>query len=161
MLQKVLLDAASLALLFSAVTDIKFRTIYNSVSLFIFVVSLVCAFERGEFSEELLAIGVLAPIFYAFWIFRVLGGGDVKLLLAVIPLVPINDLLSLFMSISLCGVLVAVICLMRSKIGWPGTRSTMSTKNGEKVAAHLVVSVPYGVAIALGVIVETLKILEM
>lgn len=157
MLRYIALDAASFLLVFSACTDIHARKIYNSASLLIFVLSIFVSCARGDFLKEMIAVILLFPVFYTLWIFRIFGGGDVKLILAVIPLVPLCDLVSLFLSISIAGVFVALCCLIVSALSQRNSSFQASLQNIFVFRVKSSMSVPYGVAIAMGVLVETFK----
>lgn len=157
MLQCIALNAASFLLVLSAGTDIRSRTIYNSVSLCIFVLAILVAYTRGDCLREILAVIFLFPLFYVLWILRIFGGGDVKLILAVIPLVPLCRLVSLFLSISIAGMFVALCCMAVPLLGRWSNKPKASLREVSALRMKSPISVPYGVAIAVGVLVETFR----
>lgn len=84
-------------------------------------------------------------------------GGDVKLILAVIPLVPLYRLVSLFLSISIAGMFVALCCMAVPLLGRWSNKPTSSLREVSALCMKSPISVPYGVAIAVGVLVETFR----
>ncbi|WP_291365425.1 A24 family peptidase [Acetobacter sp. UBA5411] len=157
MLQCIALNAASFLLVFSAGTDIRSRKIYNSVSLCIFFLAILVSYERGDLIKEIITVIFIFPFFYILWILRIFGGGDVKLILAVIPLVPLCHLISLFLSISMAGVFVALCCIAVSLSDKCSGEAEASLRGVSALRMRSPISVPYGVAIAMGVLVETFK----
>lgn len=157
MLQCIALNAASFLLVFSAGTDIRSRKIYNSVSICIFFLAMLVSYERGDLIKEVTAVILMFPFFYILWILRVFGGGDVKLILAIIPLVPLSHLISLFFLISIAGVFVALSCIAVSLFDKCSGEAETSLRGVSALRMRSPISVPYGVAIAMGVLVETFK----
>ncbi|MCH4090136.1 A24 family peptidase [Acetobacter sp.] len=157
MLQYIALGAASFLLIFSAGTDIYSRRIYNSASFCIFFLAILVAHGRGDLTEEMVAVILIFPFLYTLWILRIFGGGDVKFILAVIPLVPLCRLVSMFLSISVAGIFVALCCLAVSRLGKWDQKYSVSLSGVSALRVKSPVSVPYGVAIAMGVLVETFR----
>ncbi len=157
MLQDIIYFAVSSVLLFSALTDLRTRTIYNSASGIVLLLSFLSAGGRGEISASSFIFLILAPFFYALWVLRILGGGDVKLLAALIPLVPPSHLFGLFFSIALAGAVLAIFYVIYFFLASGMRRCWRSDSLCPAGALQVGVSphmpgLPYGVAIAVGTI---------
>ncbi|MBV1836767.1 A24 family peptidase [Acetobacter estunensis] len=143
MLYNLFIVLASLSLFYAAGTDIYRRSIYNWTVLVVFFMSLGVAVIRGDALCSLLVTVSLAPFLYILWRCHLFGGGDVKLMIGLIPIVPISGLLSLFLSIAVAGSVVAGMCLawhwIKFVTGWGSI--------GDQ-------TVPYGVAIAAGTFIN-------
>ncbi|GEN62799.1 prepilin peptidase [Acetobacter oeni] len=158
MLRDLIFSAVSFSLLIAALTDLKTRTISNSVSVVVIVLSFLAAWDRGGLSASIFVFFILAPVFYLLWILRVFGGGDVKLLISLIPLVPPGRLFSLFFTIALVGAILAVVYITRFMALGLSRRNQINVKYSRDKQLNSVASrlpeLPYGVAIAVGTIIN-------
>ncbi|WP_166316224.1 A24 family peptidase [Acetobacter estunensis] len=133
----------SLSLICVVVTDIYRRSIYNWTVLVIFLMSLGLAVLRGDALCCLLVAVGLVPVLYVLWRCHLFGGGDVKLMIGLVPVVPVAGLLSLFLSIAVAGSIVAGACLAWRWIKLVTGRGDIGDQ-----------TVPYGVAIAAGTFIN-------
>lgn len=156
--QSFLFFAVLSVLVFAAVTDVRARIIYNSAPVAVLGLSFLAAWQRGEMVEAGAAFLVVFILFYGLWLFRLLGGGDVKLLVSLAPLLPVAQLFSLYFYISLCGAGLALVYAagfyISSKrgcqdcgpgVGDGGTRTRVRAGTP---------ALPYGVAIAVGTMIQ-------
>ncbi|MBS2031562.1 MAG: prepilin peptidase [Deltaproteobacteria bacterium] len=164
--QIVLYAVLGLALVISAVTDIKSRLIYDVITLPTILLSLLIRLVHGGPINPLtntwgLASG-LAGLFIGFGVFFVMmltGGmmaGDVKLMAAVGAALGIPGVVSALMFTALVGGLEAILVVV-----WKGSLVDTFVNMGRKLAHALRIKrmdgppaektyVPYGVAIAVG-----------
>lgn len=162
-----------LLVLQAAVTDLSKRRIYNLPTLIALIAGLVIGYLRGgwgEFSlapESLLQLSFINSLagawvmFFLFFIAYIAGGmgaGDAKLVAGVGALGGLSFSLWSLMHIALAGIPLAIICLILKgdvvggmrrairgmlRLKW---RKTDTEQMGEPV------TIPYAVAICLGVI---------
>ncbi|NHO33622.1 A24 family peptidase [Acetobacter fallax] len=158
MLQNIIFFAVSAVLLVSAFTDLRARIIYNSAPAIVIALSFLSACNRGEFILSIQVVLVFSPFLYLLWVFRILGGGDVKLLISLLPLVSIPHLFSLFFSIALTGTVLAAGYLIRFFLlsgVWRVRRDAeYHGKNSQTVISPQLPGLPYAVAIAFGTILN-------
>ena len=98
---------------------------------------------------------VFAVAFLLFWR-GVLGGGDAKLVAAMVLIIGYDDLFGFLLLMSACGGALALAILARDKIrhqplilSRPGKIPSTTQARGDSTAAERS-TVPYGVAIAAG-----------
>jgi prepilin peptidase CpaA len=132
------LGALAIALLVSVYTDIRYRLIYNKITLFIALLAPIYWYATGSFTLTGVGIHLLtaAIVFFLFALafrFGAMGGGDVKLFAALALWWPWLDVIRLILYASILGALVTIIFLMIHKV---------KQKDGRA-------RIPYGVAIAL------------
>jgi Flp pilus assembly protein protease CpaA len=78
--------AIALALVFSCLTDLRYRIVCDEVSLVVFVASLVLFVSRDlPSSYEWLAYGAIVVAVLGAAMAGVMGGGDAKLVFALLP----------------------------------------------------------------------------
>jgi prepilin peptidase CpaA len=129
--------------------DLRARRIPNVLSAAIAMLGLVRMFLSSDPTRTIHTAGASAAVFAAgfllFWR-GVLGGGDVKLLAAMVLLVGYRDLVGFLFLMSMCGGVLALAILARHKLRLLGRRPTRWT--ARQVSAPAQPTVPYGVAIA-------------
>ncbi|HAT8492640.1 TPA: prepilin peptidase [Vibrio vulnificus] len=101
---QVLLVALSFTVIY---TDIRTRTISHSICFSVAFVCLLLAVLRGDVFILGPVLILLAGVFLTFW--RLLGGGDSKLLAAYAIAIPPSDLPTLLIGIALLGGVIAVL----------------------------------------------------
>jgi prepilin peptidase CpaA len=133
-----LLSGLAIALLVSIYTDIRYRLIFNKVTLPIALAAPLFWYATGSFTLTEIGIHLLtgAVVFGFFAIafnFGAMGGGDVKLFAALALWFSWTEVFRLVLYASIIGALVTIIFLVIHKL---------EQKDGR-------VRVPYGVAISL------------
>ena len=132
-----LLGGLAIALLFSIYSDIRYRLIYNKVTLAIAAAAPAYWYATGSFGLTdiglHLLVGALAFAFFAFFFYLgMMGGGDVKLFAALSLWFHWIVVLRMMFYASLAGGAVTIIFLIIHKL---------KQKDGPP-------RIPYGVAIA-------------
>ncbi|MFN3620335.1 prepilin peptidase [Sphingorhabdus sp.] len=133
----VTLGALAIALLVSIYTDIRYRLIYNKVTIGIAVVAPIYWFATGgltapEIGIHLLTAAITFAFFAAAFHFGAMGGGDVKLFAALALWFHWIDVIRLILYASIIGALVTIIFLVIHKLKQRDGRAR----------------IPYGVAIS-------------
>lgn len=132
------LGGLAIALLVSIYTDIRYRLIYNKITLSITIAAPLFWFATGGFSLPQIGIHLFTAIviFACFTIafhFGAMGGGDVKLFTALALWFHWIEVIRLVLYASLIGALVTLIFLIIHKLKQRDGRAR----------------IPYGVAISL------------
>jgi prepilin peptidase CpaA len=133
-----LLGGLAIGLMFSVYSDIRYRLIYNKVTYTIAIVAPLFWFATGGWGLTDIGIHLLVAVctfglFAAFFVFGMMGAGDVKLLTALALWFNWTDVMEMLLYTSLLGGAVTIIFLILHKL---------KKKNGK-------VQIPYGVAISL------------
>ena len=138
------LAALVLLLLWVCLTDVRYRLITNRTVIAIALLALPYWLLRGMTAEEAwrqVAVVAAATVFFGLlwqaghWLGRrLIGGGDVKLLIALALWLPPIAYLNMLLVMSLVGALLAIVVLAANR----------------DRQARLTARVPYGVAIAAG-----------
>ncbi len=133
-----LLGGLAIGLIFSVYTDIRYRLIYNKVTLPIALAAPLFWFATGQLDWTSigfhLLIGFCVLILFAiFFALRMMGGGDVKLLVAFSLWFDWIEVIRMLFYTSLIGGAVTIVFLFIHKV---------KKQDGK-------VRIPYGVAIAL------------
>lgn len=121
--------------------DLRFRQLPNGLNLLILITGLVSLFTAGLSSElmldHLLAMIIVSTIglfvFYCGW----LGGGDIKLAIALSIWLGTSKLVSFFVVLSLAGGLLAILLLAYNLVA-------------KQLHLHTITTLPYGLAIVTG-----------
>lgn len=134
----VTLGGLAIALIVCIYTDIRYRLIFNKITLPIALAAPIYWYATGGFSPAEIGIhlltAVLVLIFFAFaFRFGAMGGGDVKLFAALALWWPWLDVVRLILFASIIGALVTIIFLAIHKIKQRDGRAR----------------IPYGVAISI------------
>lgn len=133
-----LLGGLAIALIVSIYTDIRYRLIFNKITLPIALAAPVYWYATGSFTPMGIGMhlltGVITFAFFALW-FRLgmMGGGDVKLFAALGLWFHWTDVMTMVLYASVLGALVTIIFLAIHKLRQGVGRAR----------------IPYGVAIAL------------
>jgi prepilin peptidase CpaA len=133
-----LLSGLAIALLVSIYTDIRYRLIFNKITLPIALAAPLFWYATGSFTLAEIGIHLMtAAIVFGFFAiafhFGAMGGGDVKLFAALALWFSWTEVFRLVLYASILGALVTIIFLVIHKV---------KQKDGR-------VRVPYGVAISL------------
>lgn len=134
-----LLIALAIALLFAAFTDIRRRQIDNWLNLVIALGAPAFWWSQGyalwpDIALQLvIAVGAFA-VFAALFAFKVMGGGDVKLLTALALWIPFFEYMQLLLIMSITGGVLTIALVF-----WHTARHQRDR-----------IAIPYGVAIAFG-----------
>lgn len=134
----VTLGGLAIALIVSIYTDIRYRLIFNKITLPIAVAAPLYWYATGGFSPAEIGIHLLTAVlvFILFAIafrFGAMGGGDVKLFAALALWWPWVDVVRMILFASIIGALVTIIFVMIHKI---------KQRDGKA-------RIPYGVAISI------------
>ena len=133
-----LLAGLAIALIVSIYTDIRYRLIFNKITLSIAIAAPLFWYASGDFTLTAIGIHLLTAVitfaFFALWFrFGMMGGGDVKLFAALALWFPWIDVVRMVLYASILGALVTIIFVMIHKLRQGVGRAR----------------IPYGVAIAL------------
>jgi prepilin peptidase CpaA len=132
------LGGLAIALLVSIYTDIRYRLIFNKITLSIALAAPLYWYATGGFTPaeigiHLLTAGITFGFFAIAFHFGAMGGGDVKLFAALALWFSWTEVLRLVLYASVIGALVTIIFLIIHKLKQQDGR----------------VRVPYGVAISI------------
>jgi prepilin peptidase CpaA len=111
LLPAVLVALCVALLLFAAVHDVIARTIPDLVPLGILTSALALNLLSGSILLPLAATAAVAAVTLLLYWLRLMGGGDVKLLVAVAFLLPPDDVPKAALAIALAGGLLALLFL--------------------------------------------------
>lgn len=134
-----LLGGLAIGLIYSVYSDVKYRLIYNNVTLPIALAAPFYWVATGNFGISEIAVHLLTAflvfiLFAAFMWFGMMGGGDVKLFAALALWFDWASVVNMMLITSLAGGIVTIVFLAIHKF----------RKNDGPV------KIPYGVAISLG-----------
>ena len=132
------LVALAIALLVSIYTDIKYRLIFNKITLPIALAAPLYWYATGGFTLSAIGIHLLTAALTLFFFaiafrFGAMGGGDVKLFAALALWFEWIDVIRLILYASILGAVVTIIFMMIHKL---------KQRDGKA-------RIPYGVAISL------------
>jgi prepilin peptidase CpaA len=138
--------------------DIRTRRIPNELVVAILALAAFRIALAGDPSAALYtlaaSVALFAATFLLFWR-GLLGGGDVKLLVATGFLIGYHDLFQFLFVMSICGALVALAVVAHNRLGQrAATGPALEDQEPPEPPARL--TVPYGVAIAAAGIVTLL-----
>jgi prepilin peptidase CpaA len=129
--------AVGILLLAAAISDLRSRTISNKLNLAIALAALPMWFVGGlslwpdAMMQVAAAFGVFL-LFFALFAFGAMGGGDVKMIAAMMLWVPLSLMLPALIVMAIAGGILSAVMLIKAKA------------NRDKAQME----VPYGVAIA-------------
>jgi prepilin peptidase CpaA len=159
----ILLTAAFVgALGLAAVTDLRTRRIPNLLTVSALAVALVlrAALGGGALLDGLAGVGIAMLVMLPLFALRGVGGGDAKLMMVVGAFLGPKGFLVALLATALVGGAMSVIAAARAGVLLPVLYNTGDLaknlvtlgRRGERVtlASPGALSVPYGVAIALG-----------
>jgi|SRR6056300_1747179 len=123
----------SLLVLLSCI-DVYKRIIPNTFNILIFIITLTTAALASDtiWSEVFTRFAILFIPLFTLYLLGVMGAGDVKLILALLPIIPFNALTDFAVYTVFFGALLAIFVLVY-------IRSTPAAQHR---------TVPYGVAIS-------------
>lgn len=135
----ILFGALALLLAVAAVGDLRTRTIPNwlNAAIALLAIPFWWSIALPLWPDILLQIGVAVVVFGLFaLLFQMgaMGGGDVKLVAALVLWLPLGAVLNLIIVMSIAGGVLTLVMLVRHRLA--------------KHEHHL--EIPYGVAIVLG-----------
>jgi prepilin peptidase CpaA len=143
-----------------AYTDLTERKIYNKVTATILLCFLFYASmepERINFLINLLWAAVVFLFFFVGFIFRKIGGGDVKLATVTMLWAGPDYAVEYLVIMAFAGGAIGVISVNPiTKYTWAGLQTAIG-KNRGMTMATAIDSVPYGLAIAVGGSVPLMK----
>jgi prepilin peptidase CpaA len=137
--------------------DIRTRRIPNELVVAILALAAFRIALTGDPSAALYtlaaSVALFAATFLLFWR-GLLGGGDVKLLVATGFLIGYHDLFQFLFVMSICGALVALAVVAHKRLGGAAAAAALEHQEPPEPPARL--TVPYGVAISAAGIVTLL-----
>jgi len=154
LLQKTIAYVSMVLLAVAAYTDIKTFRIPNALVVAIAALGILRLVLLGNPITATYAVGAALLVFFVGCVlfrYRIVGGGDVKLLTATIPLIWYRDLFNFLALMSIIGALLAVVVVL--------VHNYLPLVSGPRLAARLPkgrLPVPYGVAISFAGIVTLL-----
>ena len=133
-----LLAGLAIALIMSIYTDIRYRLIFNKITLPIALAAPLYWYASGGFTLQEIGIHLITgaatfAFFALLFRFGMMGGGDVKLFTALALWFPWTDVVRMVLYASLLGAVVTIVFLMIHKLRQGVGRAR----------------IPYGVAISL------------
>lgn len=150
-----------LALVFSCLTDLRYRIVCNEISLTVLGAALILFASRDLPSAfEWLAYSAVVIAVLGAAMAGVMGGGDTKLILALLPSLTAFGCLQFVVVTSICGGLLGIVVLGASRLlrrYRPGTAVTARRRGAlaqwlrhEAARLRRGRSIPYVPAIAFG-----------
>lgn len=146
----------------SVVLDLRSRRIPNLVTLPAFVLALGL---RGLIGGEALLAGlagaaIALAVGLTLFAIGALGGGDGKLMMAMGAFLGVDRLLAAFVLMALSGGVLALIEIVRNRAVFStlfNIQEIVASRSGAGISlrnmdSHAMITVPYGVAIAVGAI---------
>jgi prepilin peptidase CpaA len=147
---------ATLLLVYVAVIDIATRSIRNEICLVVALLGIAGQFARPmQIAESLIAATILFLLLLVIYQRGIIGGGDVKLLVALAIGLPLMGVFKLLTVTTLAGGVLALVHLMMRVLPYPRLAPAGSSFVRRVYAIerwrHLRhAPLPYGVAIACG-----------
>lgn len=141
-------------LLVAAVSDIQSMRIPNLIPLAVvgalLAVLLITAAPPEAYMDAALSSLIGLGVGYGFFRLKLMGGGDGKLFAASAAWFSAGALLSVGFFVSLAGIIVALAAL-----AFRSVRPAAASPIGGRLRAALKAPIPYGVAIAVGVVIAS------
>ncbi|MBR0690078.1 prepilin peptidase [Bradyrhizobium manausense] len=143
-------------LLHVATVDVATRTIRNEICAALAVLGIAVQLSSPvQVAESLVAAAILFVLLFAIYQRGMMGGGDVKLLVALAVGLPVAGMMQLLVVTALAGgVLALVHCMMRylphPKLAPAGSSLVRRVYTVERWRHLRHAPLPYGVAIACG-----------
>ncbi|MFQ1016412.1 prepilin peptidase [Gilliamella sp. BG7] len=107
----IIMLAIWICLLFSCYTDLRSRTISNKIVIIIFVlIMLNFIFGKGQLNYGASAIFLICGLFLFYC--RLVGAGDIKLIVVLLISLPTDRVLSFLIVITFCGLPMAIIAII-------------------------------------------------
>ncbi len=148
---------AALALIAAALHDVAARTIPNAIPVFVGILGLLLRAAEGELAWGLLACLLVFALGVLAWRYRLMGGGDVKLLAACALLPPPGAVADMLVAIALSGGVLSLVYLAfrgRRPFAIPPRATSLFRRvlRAEVWRLRRGGPLPYGVAICGGVL---------
>ncbi|MDD2704747.1 MAG: prepilin peptidase [Acidocella sp.] len=107
---------AAVLLVYAALHDLAVRTVPNWLSAVLFAIGVCARLLDHSLLAGLIAAGIAFAVLFAVWVKGAMGGGDVKLWVATVLLVPPfwQLQLSFFLDVVVLGGVLALIYLLLS-----------------------------------------------
>jgi len=172
-LEKIFTDPLDLflilTLVISAYTDLRERKIFNVVTFPAMLIGLILNFIISGWDgllNSLLALGIGFVVFFIFYIFGGMGGGDVKLMGAIGAIKGFPFIIdAMFLSI-FCGGIMALIVIVWKGVLWKSLKhifrtiitTLIPTFKTEPLKKEDSYKIPYGFCIALGTFIALILI---
>jgi prepilin peptidase CpaA len=143
-------------LLYVATIDVATRLIRNDVCLVLALLGIAGQLNSPmQLLESLIAAAILFSLLFMIYQLGLIGGGDVKLLVALAIGLPLTGVIQLLTITALAGGVLALVHLMMRLLPYPTTAPAGSSFARRVYAVerwrHLRhAPLPYGVAIACG-----------
>src|SRR5437764_4708119 len=143
-------------LLYVAMIDIAIRLIRNEICLVLALLGIAGQFASPmQVAESLIAVTILFLLLIVVYQRRWIGGGDVKLLVALAIGLPLMGVMQLLTITALAGGVLAVLHLMMRLLPYPtlapaGASFVRRVYTIERWRHLRQAPLPYGVAIACG-----------
>ncbi|WP_246767618.1 prepilin peptidase [Bradyrhizobium sp. CCBAU 53340] len=145
-----------LLLLYVATIDVATRLIRNEICLSLALFGIVSQFASPmQLAESLIVAAILFLLLFAIYTRGAIGGGDVKLLVALAVGLPLPDVIQLLTVTALAGGVLALAHLVMRNLPYPRLAPTGASFARRVYAIerwrHLRhAPLPYGIAIACG-----------
>ena len=145
-----------LLLLYVAVIDIATRLIQNEICLMLALLGIASQFASPtHVTESLIAATILLLLLIVIYQRGWIGGGDVKLLVALAIGLPLTGVIQLLTVTALAGAVLALVHLMMRLLPYPGPAPAGSSLLRRVYAVERWrnlrhAPLPYGAAIACG-----------
>lgn len=145
----------SFLLIYSTIVDIIARTVSNKIVLAIIIFSFTLAIMRHDLIKMVIISAVIFSILLLFWYLGWLGGGDVKLISAIVLGLAPEQVLAFILAVSLCGGILAIVYGICKKLVGPPPKLLPVDRFARIVRIewwriHRGVSIPYVCAIFAG-----------
>lgn len=139
----------------AALWDLASRKIPNSLPLLLAVCGIAIQISSGAQTIWISLAATLFIFLMFLWAYhkKWVGGGDAKLLPALIPVVPASQIFPLLLYIALMGALLAALIIMGRMIRFSGLHNfeiMQSPQNPWHLDDQLKCDLPYALAIFLG-----------
>lgn len=144
-----------------AYTDIAGNKVYNRATLPALAAGLAIWFipfgPGRPFLYSLAAMALGGGIFFLFFLFKAVGGGDVKLMAAVGALMGLHFAVNALVVIALVGAVMALAAMLwrgrlREGLG-NSAKMLLAFRRSRPTDGQKPLTIPYGVAIAVGSII--------
>lgn len=161
-LPTVALPTAALLLTYAALHDIAARTIPNGIPAALATLGVAMRLHDGNLPPALVAAVLLTGVAGLCWLRHWLGGGDLKLLIALALLLPPAHVLPAIVTVAWCGTALALPYLaLRRRLPAPSphrpTGLPARVWRVERFRLRRGGPLPYAVAIAAGGLLELLS----
>ena len=146
---RIVVLSAVLLLFFAVVADIRAREIHDWISVAFVLLCLFAWPVQGW--RHVLGAGIVFCVFFVFWLLRIIGGGDVKLIAASSLLFPPAQQLWYIFHIAIAGGILAAFYLVgRGRLQVPPSRWFGRTVRVECWRIRRGAPLPYAIGIAVG-----------